>query len=193
MHSIILRTSLFGRAMRTTLFGAQAGQRWLFRRNRGWLGGDRMTDRFVLWICFAFALLGVVLLARQPSGFLSIASSARWTAVSARIISLRIDDRPSALGVNWVPHITYSYSVAGRQYQSSRVSVAGLAWTSREEANAFLARYVGHADVLAYYNPKQPSEAVLEEQGGLLDTATLTGVLLIALALGTLVIYVQLR
>jgi len=35
MHSVMLHTTVFGRTLRNVLFGAQAGQRWLFRRNRG--------------------------------------------------------------------------------------------------------------------------------------------------------------
>ena len=193
MHSVMLHTTVFGRTLRNVLFGAQAGQRWLFRRNRGWLGGDRLTDRSVLWICCAFALLGLALLTNQEAGFLSPTAPAWWPATSARIVSLRIDEKLSGRGVHWTPQVIYRYSVAGRQYQSSRVSITPLHWTSREEANSFLARYVGHTEVSAYYNPRQPDQALLEKQDTRVDTATFVGALLIVLGLATLVIYVQLR
>ena len=193
MHYIILRASLISQAVRITLFGAQAGQRWLFRRDRGWLGGHRMTDRSVLWICFAFALLGFALLTNRESSALGLASAAHWPSIPARIVALQVDERHSAHGVDWVPHITYRYSVAGRHYQSSRVSFATLHWSSREQTDAFLARYIGRADVQAYYDPRRPDQAFLEEPAGTLDPTTFAGVLMVALAVGTLLVYVRLR
>jgi len=111
----------------------------------------------------------------------------------ARIVALQVDERHSAHGVDWVPHITYRYSVAGRHYQSSRVSFATLHWSSREQADAFLARYIGRADVQAYYDPRRPDQAFLEEPAGTLDPTTFAGVLMVALAVGTLLVYVRLR
>ena len=88
MHYIILRASLISQAVRITLFGAQAGQRWLFRRDRGWLGGHRMTDRSVLWICFAFALLGFALLTNRELSVLGFVSVAYWFSILVCIVAL---------------------------------------------------------------------------------------------------------
>lgn len=192
--SLTLRhVPLFGRTLRARVFGAQAGQRWLFRRNRGWLGGERLLDGVVLWICFAFVLLGIALLTNQGQSALSLTSPARWPTTSAHIVSLQIDERRADHAIEWLPKVAYRYRVGNRQYESSRVSLSQVRWTSRAEANAFFARYVSRIDTLAHYNPLQPGEAYLEEPNRLLETTTIVGALLIGGAAVTMAIYMRLR
>ena len=46
--------------------------------------------------------------------------------------------------------------------QGMRVSMALLRWTSREDANRFLARYMGHDHVPVFYDPNDVSQSVLD-------------------------------
>lgn len=176
--------------MRGVLFSARAGQRWLFRPNRGWLGGERITDRCILWICLAFTVMGVMLLAREGNDPLQEISSARWPTVEGTILSMQMKERSSAWGTEWVPDITYHYVVSGRHFQNTQITMShDVRWKSREEANDFLARYVGRTAVRVYYDPRNFSRAVLEPGSGGVNTAALGGILLIVLGLSTLVIY----
>ena len=193
MQSILLHTTLFYGSLRSALFGARAGQRWLFRCNRGWFGGDKITDQSILWICSGFVLMGLALLANEKSGVLNATPPARWPTAVATIVSLQVEEQHSAWGTEWVPHVTYHYSAAGRDMQSSRVSMKPPRWTSREDVNRFLARYVGHDHVLVFYNPNDVGQAVLEAQSGILDAATCAGILLITLGLCTLGIYARMQ
>jgi Protein of unknown function (DUF3592) len=180
---------LFG-ALRGMLFSARAGQRWLFRPNRGWLGGDRITDRCILWICLSFAVMGVMLLTHEGQGPLQELSAARWPTVEGTIISMQMKERHSAWGAEWVPDITYYYVVSGRRFQNTQVTMSREPqWKSREEANDFLARYVARTTVRVYYNPRNFSQSVLEPGADGVNTTALGGILLIVLALSTLVIY----
>jgi len=193
MESILENAAHLHRSMRTAVFGARAGQRWLFRANRGWLGGDRAADRSVLWFSFAFMLLGLALLAHDPSQPFG-STPARWPSVPGSIISMQVEERHSAWGAEWVPHLTYHYSVSGRHLQNTRVTnLRESRWTSREEVNRFLARYAGRDTVLVYYNPRDITQSVLEPQLSGLDTTAWVGLLLVGLGLGTLAIYARMR
>jgi len=193
MQDVLLHATHFCGSVRTALFGARAGQRWLFLRNRGWLGGDRITDQSILWICCGFALMGLALLANEKSGVLDVSSPARWPTAQGSIVSLQVEERHSAWGAEWVPHVTYYYSVAGRHMQGTRVSMAPLRWTSREDANRFLARYMGHDHLTVFYNPNDVSQSVLEPQSAILDATTCAGLVLITIGLCTLAIYARMR
>jgi hypothetical protein len=182
-------THLFG-ALWEPLFGARAGQRWLFRPNRGWLGGNRITDRCVLWICFGFIVMGTTLVVRDGQHSVYKVSSPRWPTVEGTIVSMRVRERQSAWGTEWVPDINYHYVVGGRHYQNTHLTASrDVHWKSRAELNDFLSRYVARDTVRVYYNPGDASEAMLEPGSGGLDTAALGGILLIILGLSTLMIY----
>jgi hypothetical protein len=192
MESILGNAAHLYTSMRTALFGARAGQRWLFRANRGWLGGHRLTDRSVLWISCAFMLMGLALLANDPTERLRDASPSQWPSVTGTMVSMHVEERHSAWGVEWVPHLTYHYSVAGREYQNTRLADSrNLRWTSREEVNRFLTRYAGRDTVLVYYNPADFTQAMLEPQLSSLDITVGAGLLLVALGMCTLAIYAR--
>jgi hypothetical protein len=182
-------THLFG-ALREPLFGARAGQRWLFRPNRGWLGGNRITDRCILWICFGFIVMGTTLVLRDGPHSIYKVSSPHWPTVEGRIVSMRVRERQSAWGTEWMPDINYHYVVGGRHYQNTHLTASrDIRWKSREALNDFLSRYVARDTVDVYYNPRDASEAMLEPGSGGLDTAAFGGILLTILGLSTLIIY----
>jgi hypothetical protein len=191
LNALLSNASGYYEATMRAVFGARAGQRWVFRRNRGWLGGDRITDHFVLWLCFAFAFMGVALLVKAHSGVIQTTGSKLWPAAAAKIVSLDVEERISGHSREWTPHVIYRYSVSGRQYQGSRVAMTQPRWTSREEVDAFLARYVVRSTVMAYYDPDEPGQAVLERHVAFTDGNTITGVLLIVIAACALGIYVR--
>jgi hypothetical protein len=193
MESILENAAYLRRSMQTAVFGARAGQRWLFRANRGWLGGDRLADRSVLWFSCAFVLMGLALLAHDPSkAFRSMPT--QWPSVLGTVVSMQVEERHSARGAEWVPHLTYHYSVSGRQLQNTRVTnLRDLRWTSREDVNRFLARYAGRDTVRVYYNPLDITQSVLEPEFSGLNTTAWGGLLLIGLGLCTLTIYARMR
>ena len=82
------------------------------RPNRGWLGGNRITDRCVLWICFGFIVMGTTLVVRDGQHSVYKVSSPRWPTVEGTIVSMRVRERQSAWGTEWVPEINYHYVVA---------------------------------------------------------------------------------
>jgi Protein of unknown function (DUF3592) len=57
--------------------------------------------------------------------------------------------------------VTYRYKVQGRDYSSERISLSDFS-SSGGRAQGIVDRYADGATVAVYYNPANPSEAVLE-------------------------------
>lgn len=62
---------------------------------------------------------------------------------------------------NYVPSITYRYSVQGREYVSDTVLPLSFSSSNRSWASAIVARYQPGAKATAYYDPANPAEAFL--------------------------------
>ncbi|MCU1387039.1 MAG: hypothetical protein JWL72_377 [Ilumatobacteraceae bacterium] len=139
-----------------------------------------VTIPFILVI--GFILFGMLKSSRKGS------ASAQWPTAVGRIVSSQVTSR-RALDSNgthttvYAPEVVYQYVVGMQQLQSDNVSfsgVAGTSWSSGAEAT--VARYVPGSSVQVFYNPVNPSEAVLEHSAGGVNTLV-AGVLGGALAL----------
>jgi len=91
------------------------------------------------------------------------ASAARnWPTAAGAVVESRLESRRSSNNRGWVnyPRVVYTYNVGGKPYVSNRVSpgmeVGGVG------APGVIAKYPVGSQVKAYYNPQNPSEAVLE-------------------------------
>lgn len=60
--------------------------------------------------------------------------------------------------------VTYRFKVRGRDYSSERITLVDFSSTSRR-AQGIVERYRDGAPVTVYYNPVDPSDAVLERGG----------------------------
>jgi uncharacterized protein DUF3592 len=129
----------------------------------------------------AAIVLGAVFAAKSVSLRRQSLASAKWPTVMGEIIGSRIDtaiidnstaveDEESA-GRRHLPHddevstasVRYSYCVAGKEYQSTRLYIGRpVFYGVSAVAAAAAAKYPPHARVPVYYNPDNPAEAVLE-------------------------------
>lgn len=62
---------------------------------------------------------------------------------------------------NYVPSITYRYSVQGREYVSSNTLPLSFSSSNQSWASAIVARYAPGTKATAYYDPANPAEAFL--------------------------------
>ncbi len=92
-----------------------------------------------------------------------------FAPVSAKIISSGVEatmhSQPGASSSRsvYLPRITYEYEINGRKYQSARFSYFGAAYDTSEQAQRVSDRYPVGAVKSAYYNPDEPTEAVLNK------------------------------
>ena len=99
---------------------------------------------------------GTLLLVGRRAQQLGAASSA-WPRTTGRVVSSEVARGASHSSI---PRITYSYSVAGRDYTSSVVSFRPSN-TNFEEADRIVKAYPANGEALISYNPALPSQSVL--------------------------------
>src|SRR5689334_14775413 len=113
MQSVLSGFGNLGLTSRNTLLGARVGQRWIFRPNSGYLGGQKLTDYAVLWISAALVLLGTAMLVNAGTAPVKSSSSAGWPTTFGRIVSVQVVERQSGDAVRWFPQVKYQYSILG--------------------------------------------------------------------------------
>ena len=148
-----------------------------------------MENNLVLIIGTCFVLVGVATATfftyRIYQGF----SSNRWPFVIGELESTdlremiyrgREVDGSADSASAWVVDFSYSYSVADRKYQGSRVTFSdGINKTSRA-LRKLQEKYRGKSLVEVYYNPANPGQSVLVPGVGLFNfTPLITSALFI--------------
>ena len=93
-----------------------------------------------------------------------------WPSVRGRITSSALvkDSDPMLDGSPaYYPRIRYAYVVAGREYCGQRRALinVGVGAALRGEARRVLGRYPVGSEVTVFYDPANPSEAILERPG----------------------------
>jgi hypothetical protein len=95
--------------------------------------------------------------------------AARWptaagTVLSSRSVSRRVfaPGRGNVTMEVWSPLVEFSYRVGGRDYHGARIAFGAAVSGGRDLAEATVARYPTGAAVTVYYDPANPSFAVLE-------------------------------
>jgi hypothetical protein len=122
--------------------------------------GPRVIAGVLLAFGLTFACIGTHKL-------LKARASLDWPAAPAEIVSAEIETSAhhtkNGSSTSYAPRITYRYTVDGRTYDGSRAAFAYEA--SQAAAAEFVRRFPPGSHVDAYYDPRDPSEAVLVRGG----------------------------
>jgi hypothetical protein len=84
------------------------------------------------------------------------------TIHSAAVVEEESTDREGHTSTWYNPVVAYSYSVAGRSFESKRLRFGNYRRASRPKAEAMLAPYRAGSKAQVRFNPEQPDECVLE-------------------------------
>ncbi len=124
---------------------------------------DTLTTLLVVGaIGFSFLLVNVILLISIFATQRKASAARNWPSVVGTVVESSLETRRSSNNRGWVnyPRVVYTYDVSGQPYVSNRFSpgmeVGGMS------APGVIAKYPVGSQVKAYYNPQNPSEAVLE-------------------------------
>ena len=98
------------------------------------------------------------------------AEASGWPVTGGHVVASTVEHyrtrvggaRSGTLATFYEPVIEYSYRVDGREYHSTQISFGGKLAGSEELARAKAARYPSGTDVSVHYDPKNPSNAVLD-------------------------------
>ncbi len=100
--------------------------------------------------------LGIILFTRRK-----VTKASTWPSTLGTVTESRIQMRSNSEGGRTsYPLVRYTYQVMERSYQSQKV-VPGMD-VGGSGAQKVVARYPVGAQVMVYYNPEDPSEALLE-------------------------------
>ncbi len=97
--------------------------------------------------------------------------SMRWLSTTGRVssatVDVRVDGGANGRSTLYCPMIAYEYQVEGRDYLQNRLLIgAPVSSNFRSRAQKWVDRYPEGSAVTVYYNPADPSEAVLERRAG---------------------------
>jgi hypothetical protein len=102
--------------------------------------------------------LGVIFFMRRRMAVVS-----QWPSAMGTIVASSIEQRHSSdSGWTDYPSVQYSYQVGGQTYQSMKLAPGPEVGGSG--ARKVVARYPAGAQVMVFYNPQNPSDAVLERK-----------------------------
>lgn len=93
--------------------------------------------------------------------------SQKWPTTEGVVTASKVAEMPR---IRYVPpyqaRVSYRYSVGKRRYISTALNFDGGGYFSRSEAQRVVDRYPVGKQITVYYNPGDPTVAVLEPGGG---------------------------
>ena len=111
---------------------------------------------FVLFLLNAIFLTIIFFMRRR------MAVVSQWPSTMGVVQMSTIDRRSTSDGYTDYPVVQYSYQIGGQTYQSMKLApgpeVGGTG------AGKVVAKYPAGAQVMVFYNPQNPSDAVLERK-----------------------------
>ena len=85
-----------------------------------------------------------------------------WESTDCRILSSKVDvSHDDEGGTSYNARITYEYTVDKQRYEGDKIRF-GIVTSSRKNANKDVGQYPKNAKATCFYNPKKPSDSVLQ-------------------------------
>lgn len=106
------------------------------------------------------SVTGTIMAADQARGLYRALRSRRWLPTQGRILGAITVTVRSPVGFFTSPMVAYEYTVDGETYQSQTIDYRGS--VRLRAAKQTVERYRWGRRVTVYYNPKDPTLAVLE-------------------------------
>jgi hypothetical protein len=132
------------------------------------IGGENMSFLDAnICISLPFIITGVVLLFVYFRNFRKVRASQAWSAVGGTVVESWVRREESAdseggVSYSYYPEIRYQYKVMGNEYQGDKIYFGGKTGGLRSMAERKIAKYPTGANVMIYYQPDNPTNAVLE-------------------------------
>ncbi len=139
------------------------------------------------FVLLLFLSVGIGMIAFSYRIRSKAAQSRVWPTTTGRIQTLEFDDSMDADGsaTTYQVNVEYAYSVRGVKYTSTRIAFGYSASPSRQAQLDLFTRLQKASELVVHYNPRQPSESVLDT--GTTPTASrllMAGIIWTALTLG---------
>lgn len=117
----------------------------------------------ILIISFIFLVINSVLISILFFSGLRMREVSGWLSTTGTVLTSRLEEWESSPGeIIDYPVVTYSYQVNGQAYEGKRITPNVESGGSGSAK--VIARYLVGSSVQVFYNPKDPSAAVLEKK-----------------------------
>jgi len=112
---------------------------------------------------YFYIVLGFVLVSMSGYDLVRYQDAKTWPSVQGTVQISKIRAHKEWMLSVFEPHLIYSYTVAGKGYTGDTVRIghAKMMW-SKEDATGLLQNYPAGKTVTVYYDPDEPTEALLE-------------------------------
>lgn len=127
-------------------------------------------DPILLFILTVMSvILGLYTVRMYRARFKADQQSKTWPTTTGKITSSRIDEfmgrAKTATGSRrtiYTPQIKFSYTVDGKQYHGDRIGNGDYQSYTEYSPNRLIKRYPAQSEVTIYYNPADPTDALLQ-------------------------------
>jgi hypothetical protein len=128
---------------------------------------NKVLSEQTIFTIVACSLIPVGLIVAMTVKYREIRAASRWLETTGTVIvscvesrKKRADDIDSDTDVTNAPKVVYEYQVGNQLFRCCRITIGER--TSEYELESILNRYSVGAQVVVYYDPANPEEAVLE-------------------------------
>ncbi len=115
---------------------------------------------FVIFISIFF-LVGFGLLGYGVHSFYRGRQALSWPAVEGRLLECRLHENRDSDGNTWEVKVRYCYTVAGREFEGTRVAFGYRGSSTQEEHEGIFAKLQLGSRVMVHYQPSDPGDSVL--------------------------------
>ncbi len=85
-----------------------------------------------------------------------------WVRIAAKVLESRVDERRRNSHITYYAHLRYRYTFNGRDYESGQIEGSNVSYGGRGSAQKVADRYPAGAGVIAFVDPANPENALLE-------------------------------
>ncbi|MEO8395041.1 MAG: DUF3592 domain-containing protein [Chloroflexota bacterium] len=130
------------------------------------------TGGLTFWlVAIPFLIIAVIFIVGIVRANGKVRASKNWSSTSARILASDVEMRRTrsgtGTGTSYYPAVVYEYAVNGQRFQSRRIRFGTeIGYGFRRMAENTVAKYPNGGLVSAFYDPQNPTEAVLEQSAG---------------------------
>ena len=116
----------------------------------------------------AFILAGLIFIGVGVAQFFAASDTSSWPAVSGKVLVKKIQSQRNR-GANgktetgYLPKVTYSYVVAGKTFEGSRLTMGMQTFRRSSDAQKAIKDYEEGKECTVYYDPADLHSSVLEK------------------------------
>ena len=122
----------------------------------------------------------------------SVKASMSWPYVQGRVIAASVrqvverGDAETRDMTKYVPLVQYEYQVAGKTFQGNQLAFQEKSYNSHKKAFALVAAFAAGSQVMVFFDPANPQNAVLERKAHGNNIILVVGGILVLAAVASL-------